>query len=83
MAIFFNFLLEQFKHLCETHSTNSKARWRNGYAADCKSVYTGSIPVRASIFQLTSYAGAHAWLPGTGPPSLRTLGTDLPTFFHF
>ncbi len=25
------------------------ARWRNGYAADCKSVYTGSIPVRASI----------------------------------
>ena len=25
------------------------ASWRNGYAADCKSVYTGSIPVLASI----------------------------------
>ena len=24
------------------------ARWRNGYAEDCKSFYTGSIPVRAS-----------------------------------
>src|SRR6056297_1628593 len=25
------------------------ARWRSGYAAACKAVYTGSIPVRASI----------------------------------
>ena len=25
------------------------ASWRSGYAADCKSVYTGSIPVLASI----------------------------------
>ena len=24
------------------------ARWRSGYAAACKAVYTGSIPVRAS-----------------------------------
>ena len=24
------------------------ASWRSGYAADCKSVYTGSIPVLAS-----------------------------------
>jgi hypothetical protein len=24
------------------------ARWQSGYAADCKSVYIGSIPVRAS-----------------------------------
>ena len=24
------------------------ARWRSGYAEDCKSLYTGSIPVRAS-----------------------------------
>lgn len=27
----------------------AEASWRNGYAADCKSVYTGSIPVLASI----------------------------------
>ena len=26
------------------------ARWQSGYAADCKSVYAGSIPARASIF---------------------------------
>lgn len=26
------------------------ARWQNGYVADCKSVYAGSIPARASIF---------------------------------
>ena len=28
------------------------ARWRSGDAADCKSVYAGSIPARASIFLL-------------------------------
>ena len=27
---------------------NGLARWRSGYAAACKAVYTGSIPVRAS-----------------------------------
>ena len=27
-----------------------KARWQSGYAADCNSVYAGSIPTRASIF---------------------------------
>ena len=26
----------------------TSASWRSGYAADCKSVYTGSIPVLAS-----------------------------------
>ncbi len=26
-----------------------RARWRSGYAPDCKSVYPGSIPGRASI----------------------------------
>lgn len=25
------------------------ARWQNGYAEDCKSLYAGSIPARASI----------------------------------
>ena len=37
---------------------SSMARWQNGYAADCKSVYLGSTPGRAStiklIFQLHS-----------------------------
>ena len=28
--------------------TMASASWRSGYAADCKSVYTGSIPVLAS-----------------------------------
>ncbi len=30
-----------------------KARWQSGYAADCKSVYTGSTPVRASKITFT------------------------------
>ena len=29
--------------------TLSTARWQSGYAAVCKTVYIGSIPVRASI----------------------------------
>ena len=28
------------------------ARWQSGDAADCKSVYAGSIPTRASISQV-------------------------------
>jgi hypothetical protein len=28
---------------------SSKARWQSGHAADCNSVYAGSIPTRASI----------------------------------
>ena len=32
------------------------ARWQSGYAADCKSVYAGSIPARASIFSLSCAA---------------------------
>ena len=35
-----------------TKETRASASWRSGYAADCKSVYTGSIPVLASnLFQ--------------------------------
>ena len=30
------------------------ARWQSGDAADCKSVYAGSIPARASIINFTS-----------------------------
>jgi hypothetical protein len=33
------------------------ARWRSGYAAACKAVYTGSIPVRASRFIRRSSVG--------------------------
>jgi hypothetical protein len=29
----------------------AKATWRSGYAADCKSVYAGSIPAVASNFR--------------------------------
>ena len=32
------------------------ATWRSGYAADCKSVYTGSIPVVASNTQLETFS---------------------------
>ena len=31
----------------------ARATWRSGYAADCKSVYTGSIPVVASKVPLS------------------------------
>ena len=31
------------------------ARWQSGDAADCKSVYAGSIPARASIIPLIFY----------------------------
>ena len=31
-----------------------KARWQSGYAADCKSVYGGSIPFRASLLERKS-----------------------------
>jgi hypothetical protein len=32
------------------HRRPLKARWQSGYAADCKSVDIGSIPVRASTY---------------------------------
>ena len=32
------------------HQYHSEATWRSGDAADCKSVYAGSIPAVASIF---------------------------------
>lgn len=34
------------------------ARWQNGYVADCKSVYAGSIPARASKLGHLAKAGA-------------------------
>lgn len=30
------------------NSGSTEARWQNGYAEDCKSLYAGSIPARAS-----------------------------------
>ena len=36
------------------------ARWQSGYAEDCKSLYVGSIPARASIFAMTYDQKAHA-----------------------
>ena len=32
-----------------------KARWQSGYAADCKSVYLGSTPGRASSYTLPGW----------------------------
>jgi hypothetical protein len=34
---------------CLLLETGREASWRSGYAADCKSVYSGSIPDEASI----------------------------------
>ena len=46
------------------------AGWQSGYAADCKSVYAGSIPASASSF-------AVIWRPTSSTaPAWRHLGTD-------
>ncbi len=37
------------RHLPPLRMT-AEARWQSGYAADCNSVYAGSIPTLASIF---------------------------------
>jgi hypothetical protein len=37
-------------YLCLLYHPSAGARWQSGYAAVCKTVYIGSIPVRASIF---------------------------------
>jgi hypothetical protein len=34
------------------YGTRTLATWRSGYAAACKAVYTGSIPVVASVASL-------------------------------
>jgi hypothetical protein len=45
----------------------TEARWQSGHAADCNSVYAGSIPTRASNFSfsilsdLTSNILAESW----------------------
>ena len=36
-------------YLCLLYHPSAGARWQSGYAAVCKTVYIGSIPVRASI----------------------------------
>ena len=35
-----------------TFAQRIEARWRSGYAEDCKSLHAGSIPARASTFDL-------------------------------
>ena len=39
--------------------SRSRARWQSGHAADCKSVYLGSTPGRASIFSPDGEIGRH------------------------
>ena len=41
------------------------ARWQSGHAADCNSVYAGSIPTRASI-KTAQNEGAETTSPSTG-----------------
>src|SRR5262245_45394006 len=48
-------------------SLHKSATWRSGYAADCKSVHTGSIPVVASTIQI-NFAGSNSEVD---QPSLR------------
>ena len=38
--------------LNQIYTIHSSAEWQSGHAADCKSVYAGSIPTSASIFNL-------------------------------
>ena len=53
------------------------AQWQSGHAADCKSVYVGSIPACASsIFKARSDAGLFVFWRGTvEPPGLSQLVT--------
>ena len=66
------------------------ARWRSGYAEDCKSLYAGSIPARASIptrsglgsdgempYTATEMAGAGR-SPSTNQPTRRARGYRSP-----
>ena len=39
------------------------ARWQSGYAEDCKSLYVGSIPARASSFLVQIYALSQSLAP--------------------
>ena len=74
----------------------ASATWRSGYAAACKAVYTGSIPVvasggrglysppRAAVAQLARASACHA--EGRGFESLQPLWKKLPFlrgFFRF
>ncbi len=38
--------------LSKSNETTGSASWRSGYAADCKSVYTGSIPGLAGALEI-------------------------------
>lgn len=53
------------------------ATWRSGYAAACKAVYTGSIPVVASGYrEMPGFAGDSPW-ETSGTFSLILLGQRL------
>ena len=45
------------------------ARWRSGYAEDCKSLHAGSIPARASkCVAQTGAISRHSWFLGARVP---------------
>ena len=57
-----------------TTQTCASARWRSGDAADCKSVYAGSIPARASN-HIADHARSEARSPKLA--QLRGISTDV------
>lgn len=61
-----------------TGALSASARWRSGYAADCKSVYAGSIPARAS--SRTDRLSSRPVLTETLPPfhGVRAMARDDP-----
>lgn len=44
-------MLESWEYNDHACNLFTKARWQSGDAAACKAVYTGSIPVLASIYR--------------------------------
>src|SRR5690606_5677859 len=54
---------------CNKQSRASEATWRSGYAADCKSVYSGSIPdVASSTFLWSVSYLREVWSLRITPP---------------
>src|SRR5215210_611701 len=59
------------------YARRGRATWRSGYAAACKAVYTGSIPVVASLRIQRSSRDNN---PQPEPPHDRDQGTRLSCF---
>ena len=51
-----------------------EAGWQSGYAADCKSVYAGSIPTSASMKSPKQFVAWGFCVPELAPPVLPVSG---------